>query len=308
MDGYIRLDRTILNWEWYTDVNTFKLFLHILLKANEETGQRGGISIPRGAVAISYQELSEETGLSVQNIRTSLKRMKKTGELEVESRGKFSIITVKNHDRYQEPETQKENIEHSLNNSANTDSNTVSNTDANSHQTGINKRFCDVEKDASNTVANMVGNTDYDAKKKNYQYKCDVQKKKSFYKVEMFDVFWDIYPRKEHKTLSRQEYENLFLERRDLREEEILKAAKNYAEYCRILEKINMFIYTAHNWLKKEIWMDYIPGNYKKPQPLNRKRSLGTGFSNFEQRDYDFDELENQILYSQEKNRRIDHG
>lgn len=296
MDGYIRLDRTILNLEWYTDANTFKLFLHILLKANEETGQRGGISVPRGAVAISYQELSEETGLSVQNIRTSLKRMKKTGELEVESRGKFSIITVKNYDRYQNSEKPKENKEHRLNNSANTVSNAV----ADSHQTDIHKRFLNFEKDESNTVSNMVSNTDYDTKKKNYQYKCDIQKKKSCHKVEMFDVFWNIYPRKEHKTLSRQEYENLFLERRDLREEEILKAAKNYAEYCRILEKINMFIYMAHNWLKKEIWMDYIPGNYKKPQPLNRKRSLGTGFSNFEQRDYDFDKLENQILYSQE--------
>lgn len=283
MDGYIRLDRTILNWEWYTDVNTFKLFLHILLKANKETGQRGGISIPRGAVAISYQELSEETGLSVQNIRTSLKRMKKTGELEVESRGKFSIITVKNYDRYQDLEKPKENKEHRLNNPANTDANTV----ANSHQTGLHNMFCYVEKESPNTVSNMAGNTDCDTKKKNYQYKCDIQKKKSCHKVEMFDVFWNIYPRKEHKTLSKQEYENLFLERRDLREEEVLKAAKNYAEYCKILNKMNMYIYMAHNWLKKEIWRYYLPGNYKKPEPPRKK--FGTGFTNFEQREYNFE-------------------
>ena len=30
---YVKISRKILDWEWYTDINTKVLFLHILLKA-----------------------------------------------------------------------------------------------------------------------------------------------------------------------------------------------------------------------------------------------------------------------------------
>ena len=174
MDGYIRLDRTILNWEWYTDVNTFKLFLHILLKANKEPGQRKGVYVPRGSVAISYQELAEETGLSRQNVRTSLNRLKSSGELEVKNCGKFSRISVKNYDEYQYVdefiETQKENEEHICDIEDNTESNTVIDTG----QTRYYQSFSEFEKDDCNTMPNTLANTDFNTvrcgKKRNLQY------------------------------------------------------------------------------------------------------------------------------------------
>lgn len=36
MEGWISLYRKILNWEWYSDANTFRLFIHLLLQANHE--------------------------------------------------------------------------------------------------------------------------------------------------------------------------------------------------------------------------------------------------------------------------------
>lgn len=98
---YIKLSRKILEWEWYSDINTKTLFLHMLLKANWKDGRFQGIEIPRGSFASSYQMLAMETGLTVKNVRTSLEHLKKTGEVAVSRHPKFSVFTIKNYIKYQ---------------------------------------------------------------------------------------------------------------------------------------------------------------------------------------------------------------
>ena len=98
---YIKLSRKILEWEWYSDINTKTLFLHMLLKANWKDGKFQGVDIPRGSFASSYQMLALETGLSVKNVRTSLEHLKKTGEVAVNRHPKFSVFTIKNYIKYQ---------------------------------------------------------------------------------------------------------------------------------------------------------------------------------------------------------------
>lgn len=106
MSGHIKIDRRILRWEWYRDRNTFKLFIHLILRANWKDGRFQGVEIPRGSLASSYQNLANETGLSVQNVRTAVKKLKDTGELTVSRQAKFSVFTVKNYDKYQTPNTE----------------------------------------------------------------------------------------------------------------------------------------------------------------------------------------------------------
>ena len=36
MEGYIQIHRKILEWEWFDDHNTFRLFMYLLLKATNE--------------------------------------------------------------------------------------------------------------------------------------------------------------------------------------------------------------------------------------------------------------------------------
>lgn len=103
---YIKLSRKILEWEWYSDINTKTLFLHMLLKANWKDGRFQGVEIPAGSFVSSYQVLSQETGLSVQNIRTSLGHLKKTGEVTVNQHPKFSVFTIKNYVKYQSANSQ----------------------------------------------------------------------------------------------------------------------------------------------------------------------------------------------------------
>ena len=92
---YVKISRKILEWEWYTDINTKVLFLHILLKANWKQGRFQGTEVPRGSF------LALETGLTLKNVRTALKHLENTGEVAVNRHPKFSVITIKNYDKYQ---------------------------------------------------------------------------------------------------------------------------------------------------------------------------------------------------------------
>lgn len=107
LGGFIVVYRDILNWEWYTDVNTAHLFVHCILKANHTNANWRGVEIKRGSFITSLQSLSTETGLTVKQVRNSLEKLEKTGEVANCSTSKYRIITVKNYDMYQNEGKQK---------------------------------------------------------------------------------------------------------------------------------------------------------------------------------------------------------
>ncbi|QVK17753.1 hypothetical protein KHQ81_13010 [Mycoplasmatota bacterium] len=65
--------------------------------------------IERGSFVTSYSNLGKELRLTVQNIRTSINKLKSTNELTVKTTNKYSIIYIKNYDDYQENNTQVNN-------------------------------------------------------------------------------------------------------------------------------------------------------------------------------------------------------
>lgn len=101
MCGFIKIDRKIIEWEWYKDEHTKSLFLHCLLKANWKEGRFKGIVIERGQFVASLPVLSNELSLTINEIRTAIKHLKTTGEITVKTYPKFSIFTVVNYDLYQ---------------------------------------------------------------------------------------------------------------------------------------------------------------------------------------------------------------
>lgn len=100
-NGHIKLYRSLTAWEWYDDINTCRLFIHLLLMANWKDDKWHGETVKRGQKITSYDKLSKETGLTVQQVRTAIKKLKSTGEITVESTSKFSVITVNNYNNYQ---------------------------------------------------------------------------------------------------------------------------------------------------------------------------------------------------------------
>jgi DNA replication protein DnaD len=100
-DGYIKLYKKLFKWQWYKDSNTLHVFITLLLDANYDDSKVGFEIIKRGQVLTSIKRLQELTGLSTQQIRTSLKKLEKSQEINKQITNKYSIITIKNYDNYQ---------------------------------------------------------------------------------------------------------------------------------------------------------------------------------------------------------------
>lgn len=109
--GWVNLHRKILGWEWYSDINTCRLFIHMLLKANWQEGKFRGTTVPRGSFISSLDKLSEETKLTKREIRTAISHLKMTGELTVKTTNRYSVFTIQNYDFYQSGDTQNDNQE-----------------------------------------------------------------------------------------------------------------------------------------------------------------------------------------------------
>lgn len=102
MDGFIKLHRKFIEWEWYTDNNVKILFLHLLLSVNHKDNKWRGQLIKKGSFITSYEKLAIATNLTIQQIRTALNKLKSTGEITYKSTSLNSIITINNWDEYQE--------------------------------------------------------------------------------------------------------------------------------------------------------------------------------------------------------------
>ena len=99
--GWIKLHRSILDWEWYDDINTMRLFLHCLFKANHKDKKYRGTVVKRGTFLTGLDLLSKQTGLSVSQLRTAQSKLKSTSELAIKTSSKGTVIEVVNYDKYQ---------------------------------------------------------------------------------------------------------------------------------------------------------------------------------------------------------------
>ena len=100
-EAFLKLYRKMLEWEWYDDPNTCRVFIHCLLRANWKETRWHGIEIRPGEFVTSYSNLAEETCLSVHQVRNALDHLKMTGEVAVRRHSKCSVITVNNWTLYQ---------------------------------------------------------------------------------------------------------------------------------------------------------------------------------------------------------------
>jgi hypothetical protein len=105
MSGWIKLHRRFLNWEWYDQPDTVRLFIHLLLRANHEKMYWHGMDINPGQMVTGRLKLAEELNMTDRKIRTSLNRLKSTNEIAIKTTNKYSIITICKWDNYQSEKT-----------------------------------------------------------------------------------------------------------------------------------------------------------------------------------------------------------
>ena len=168
-NGFIKLHRSLLKWEWYDDINVFKLFIHLLLTVNLYDEKWQGKTIKRGTRVTSYSVLSKETKLSIQQIRTVLKKLSSTGELTVKKTPKYTVVTVNNYDKFQSLTQTSTQYQHSENNKLCKQTVNNQNIDKNATQTStqydsrffptVEPNFKDEIKTATQTLTNNQHST-----------------------------------------------------------------------------------------------------------------------------------------------------
>ena len=101
-EGYVKINRNILNWGWYNNLKTCHMFIHLVIRANYKENVFMGVKIERGQLATSHRTLANETGLTVDEIRTALKHLVSTNEITITRHSKFLVITVLKYSDYQD--------------------------------------------------------------------------------------------------------------------------------------------------------------------------------------------------------------
>lgn len=104
MDGWVKLYRRFLNWQWFSRPEMVQIFIYILLSAAHKDHVWQSVNIRRGEFPTSVDSLVRATGLTTQQVRTCLSRLERTGEIVRKSTNKFTIISVCNFDDYQSDE------------------------------------------------------------------------------------------------------------------------------------------------------------------------------------------------------------
>lgn len=95
----------MVDWEWYQDPKTFRLFLYLLLSVNHEERKWQGKTILAGQRITSLSHLATESRMSVRSVRTALTKLKSTGEVTHQGTSKYSLITICNWSKYQTNDT-----------------------------------------------------------------------------------------------------------------------------------------------------------------------------------------------------------
>jgi len=131
MTGWIKIHRKFLDWEWFNKSEAVHLFMYLVLKANHKDGQWQGIDIKKGQFITSFGKISADTGISLQTIRTLLKKFEKTNEINIQATNKFTILTICKYECYQQenemPNTQLTNKQQTTNNQLTTNKNDKNN-------------------------------------------------------------------------------------------------------------------------------------------------------------------------------------
>jgi hypothetical protein len=112
-EDWIKLHKSLLDWEWYSNSKMLHLWIHILLSANKVDKKWQSIEIKRGQFVTSLIKIASYLNLSIRTIRTNLLRLQKSKDIVIKTTNKFTIITVVNYSIAQDSriKNDKQNIQ-----------------------------------------------------------------------------------------------------------------------------------------------------------------------------------------------------
>ena len=93
-EGWIKLHRSLLEWEWFTDSNTLHVFIYLLLKANIKDVKYKGFVVPKGSLVVTVSDIGNTLGLSYKAVRTAFEHLKVSEQITTQATNKFTIVTI----------------------------------------------------------------------------------------------------------------------------------------------------------------------------------------------------------------------
>lgn len=93
-NGFVKLPRTILEWEWYDHPDVFRIYIHLLIKVNYAPARWRGMDILEGEHITSTAKLSTELNMSEFKVRESLSKLENTGFLKKTTTNKFTKLKL----------------------------------------------------------------------------------------------------------------------------------------------------------------------------------------------------------------------
>ena len=251
MGDFIKVDRKILKWEWWSDINTSRLFFYMLISAYWKDGNYKGRIIPRGSFPSSVSELAKETNLTENEIRTALKHLKNTGEITSKSTNKFTVFSVKNYDLYQSDN--KQNCEQ------------ITSKNTNETQTNNEQLTNSILKEDKNIKNNNIrsNSDDLNDTEKPKTRKTKLSEEENQELLHNFEIIYNSYPRKVGKTAGFELYKQ-WLNGRDisgkrikLTNRQMWLAIARYKKYIEDNETKKQYIKQFDTFMRKPI-LDYI--------------------------------------------------
>ena len=101
MNGFIKIHRKLLEWEWFSDSHTLHVFMFLLLKSNWKDTSWNGIALLPGQLVTSVKSICEATSLTPRSVRTCINRLKSTSTITTKTTNKYTLITIDKWASYQ---------------------------------------------------------------------------------------------------------------------------------------------------------------------------------------------------------------
>jgi len=98
--GYLQIDRIIKEFGWWDDPLTRGVFVGLVIDANYEQTIWHGIVVERGQVIFALRSYAENNGLTLQQFRTCLNRLKSTQNITQKSTHHYTLVTICQYDLY----------------------------------------------------------------------------------------------------------------------------------------------------------------------------------------------------------------
>ena len=92
--GYIKIHRSLLDWEWYSDDRCVRLLLHLNLKANYVDRRWKGQDLKPGQFITSSISLSEQLKWSRSAVNRTLDKLRECGEIATEADSRWTLVTL----------------------------------------------------------------------------------------------------------------------------------------------------------------------------------------------------------------------